>query len=113
MQLINNELIYDAEDTPKAIQFGYEWNGAALSIKATSLKITSVEQRGIYNNEPRRFALVVSEALTEGEVTSVLANQALPVDIPITSWLEPSAVNVLQTTICFEAWLLMKYKSQV
>ena len=72
MQLINNELIYETEDTPKAIQFGYEWNGAAASVKATSPKIVSVEQQGIYNNEPRRFSVTTSEALTEGEVTAVL-----------------------------------------
>jgi hypothetical protein len=72
MNLTNNELIYDQEDTPKDFAFA-DWNYLVPVLKAVSAKITSVEQRGIYNDEPRRFALTVSEALTEQEVTDVLA----------------------------------------
>ena len=72
MQLINNELIYDQEDTPKAFDF-VDWKYLSPALKAVSAKITDVQQRGIYGNEPRRFALVTSDVLTEGEITDVLA----------------------------------------
>jgi hypothetical protein len=71
MQLINNELIYDAEDTPKVFDLT-DWKYFLPVIKAVSVKITDVNQRGIYGEEPRRFALVTSEELTEEEKAAVL-----------------------------------------
>ena len=71
MNLTNNELTYEESDTPKYFSF-IDWNYLVPVLKAVSTKIVEVEQRGIYQNEPKRFALVTSESLTEEEVTAVL-----------------------------------------
>jgi len=71
MNLVNNELIYDQEDTPKTFSLA-DWRFLVPVLKAVSPKITDVEQRGVYGDEPRRFSLVVSEELTEQEQEDVL-----------------------------------------
>ena len=79
MHLLNKELVYelvyDPEDTPKEFSF-VDWPYLVPVLKAVTPKILEVEQRGIYGDQPRSFAVQVSGSasgfLTEQEQVDIL-----------------------------------------
>jgi hypothetical protein len=73
--ILNNELTYELqyapEDTP--VDFNLrDWPYLVPVLQASCAKIVSAEQRGIYGNDHRRFAVVTSAPLEESEVTDIL-----------------------------------------
>ena len=72
MNLTNNELTYEEGDAPKDFSFA-DWRYWEQTVRALSSKIDAVLQRGIYGNEPRRFALETSGDLTDQEKIDILA----------------------------------------